>query len=191
VATLRLFVAVAIEAALAEALGCVSAALRARVETQAPRARLTWVPPERLHFTLRFIGAVDEATATRMKAALLAPVAVAPFALTVGGLGTFPGRGAPRVVWAGVERGADGLAALAHHVGDRLHPFEVEAEAAYRPHLTLARVRDAAGLRSRDVLEPQPATPFGTMRVDAITLFESRLSPKGPQYIPLQSTPLS
>jgi 2'-5' RNA ligase len=187
----RLFVAVAIDAALADALGRASAALRARLEAHVPRARLTWVPPERLHFTLRFIGAVDDATAGRMKAALAPRIGLTPFDLTVSGLGTFPARGTPRVIWAGLERGVDEMTTLAHHVADRLRAFALAAEAAYRPHLTLARVREAAGLRGRDVVEPPPSTPFGTTHVDAITLFESRLSPKGPQYIPLQSTHLA
>ena len=55
---------------------------------------------------------------------------------------------------------------------------------------TLARVREAGGLRSAALLESIKDTTFGTTTVDAITLFESRLSPKGPNYVALQRTGL-
>jgi 2'-5' RNA ligase len=52
-------------------------------------------------------------------------------------------------------------------------------------------VREAAGLRSREWLAAAGAAALGTTRVDAITLYESRLSPKGPTYVPLQRSPLT
>ena len=63
-------------------------------------------------------------------------------------------------------------------------------ERAYRPHLTLARVRDAAGLKSRPLFEGLAERALGTTRVEAITPYESRLSPKGPSYVPLRRTEL-
>ena len=60
----------------------------------------------------------------------------------------------------------------------------------YSPHLTLARVREAAGLRSASLLDGLEDRSLGTTRIDAITLFQSRLSPKGPTYVPLLRTSL-
>ena len=198
----RLFVAAEIDPSLARELGRVSGEMRQQVEARAPRAQVTWVPPERLHFTVHFIGEVAADRAEAIKAALAQPLGVPAFDLTVAGLGTFPTRGTPRVVWVGVGDGREALIALEREVTGRLGNFRLKAEATgtaqaagtakarYTPHLTLARVRDAAGLRPRDLLRLAPQGPFGTTHVGAITLFESRLSPKGPQYLALQSTDL-
>ena len=186
---MRLFVAAEIDPQLARDLARVSGEIRQRVDVRAPPAKLTWVPPERLHVTVHFIGQVAAADVEAIKAALAPPLSVSPFTLAVAGIGTFPGRGTLRVLWAGCGEGREALIAVADEVKERLRDFRLKPEATYTPHLTLARVRDAAGLRTAD-LAADAATPFGTTRVDAITLFESRLSPKGSQYVRVQSTAL-
>ncbi len=181
-----------IEAAVAEAIAAVGRELRQRVEETAPRARVTWVPTDRLHFTLRFIGEVDGVQAAAVRAALAAPVAVRAFDLTIAGLGAFPERGAPRVLWVGVGDGREEMMALERELGGRLRHFHLKAEAtshadaAYMPHLTLARLREAGGLRTRGLFDGLMPHPIGPSRIGAITLFESRLSPKGPTYLALQ-----
>ena len=76
-------------------------------------------------------------------------------------------------------------------VSDRLAGCGVpRKDRRYRPHLTLARVRDAADLRAGMLLNGLIDRAFGRTLVDAITLFESRLSPRGPTYVPRQRTPL-
>jgi 2'-5' RNA ligase len=51
-------------------------------------------------------------------------------------------------------------------------------------------VRDPAGLRTATLFDGVADRVFGTSRVEAITLFHSRLSPNGPTYEPLQRTEL-
>jgi 2'-5' RNA ligase len=188
---MRLFVAVEIDPALARELARVAGEVRTRIAARAPQARITWVAADRLHFTVRFIGDVDAARAAALAAALAAPLAVTPFDLTMSGIGTFPPRGRPRVIWAGIGDAQSSMAAAEREVSARLAACGIDPEEReYSPHLTLARVRDAGGLRMRDLLEGIPQGPFGTTRVDAITLFQSRLSPKGPTYVALQRTAL-
>ena len=189
---MRIFVAVECGEEIAGNAAAAIARLRAHVAERAPAARLTWAAPERLHLTVRFIGEVAPATAETIAAALAPPLPLPAFTFTVGGLGTFPPRGAPRVLWAGLRSGPDELHALDRAVTGRLLPLGVPPEdRPYSPHLTLARVRDAAGLRAADLVAPLAEAAFGTAQVDAITLFESRLSPKGATYRPLQRTPLA
>jgi 2'-5' RNA ligase len=188
---MRLFVAAEIDPALARELARVADQVRQRVDSREPQARLTWVPADRLHFTIRFLGDVDAPRASAVASVLTPPLALAPFAVTLAGLGAFPQQGPPRVIWAGIGEGREAMRALEHEVSARLAACGIPPESRkYSPHLTLARVRAAAGLRSREVLDGTPQQPFGTTRVDAITLFESRLSPKGPAYVSLQRTPL-
>jgi 2'-5' RNA ligase len=188
---MRLFVAVEIDSVLARELARVAGELRRRIEARAPRARLTWVAPDCLHFTVRFIGEVAGDRVSAIAAALAAPLSVAPFELTMAGLGAFPPKGPPRALWAGTSEGIAYMSRVEREVNARLSSCGIEAEnRAYSPHLTLARVREAAGLRAREALDGAPQGPFGSTRVDAITLFESRLSPKGPTYVSVQRTPL-
>jgi 2'-5' RNA ligase len=193
----RLFVAAELEPAAAAALADLSATLRRRAERLAPRAKLTWIPAERLHLTIRFIGELNEAVAAQVRGVLAEPLALAPFTLTLDALGVFPPKGPARVVWAGIGTARESLIAAEHEVSARLEACGIPREPRpYSPHLTLARVRDAAGLRSGELLADHKGTGLSedqrrvSSRVDAITLFQSRLSPKGPTYVALMHTPL-
>ncbi len=187
---MRLFTAIELGDEVAPRAGALVEELRRRTGTLAPSARITWVAPGRMHLTLRFIGEVDGAGAERVLHVLRPPVGHAPFVVRWGSPGAFPARGAPRVLWIGVQSGAERLEMLETEVSRRLHTVGLPRDARpYRPHVTLARVREPAGLRTAalfDRLTPQ----LGETRVVAITLFESRLSPKGPTYTALQHTPL-
>jgi RNA 2',3'-cyclic 3'-phosphodiesterase len=186
----RLFVACETGAAVADAAGTLIDDLRARVARLAPQARLTWVPKERLHFTVRFIGAVDATRVPAFCEALAPPLRHPAFDAVVQGVGVFPDRRPPRVIWAGLRSGASQMVALAHEVNARLAPLaDVDSE-ELRPHLTLARVREPHGLRGQTLLEGLDAVALGITRVEAVTFFESRQTGGTLQYIPLLRTPL-
>jgi 2'-5' RNA ligase len=182
----RLFVAVEIAPQVVDAIAACGDELRRR-SARAPRARITWVPAERLHVTLRFIGEVDPARAEAIAAVLSPDVPLAPFELTLERVGTFPEHGPPRVLWAGVGVGADSLLAVEREVSVRLDRCGVAREdRPYHPHLTLARVREPGGLRTTAWLEGLSDRRFGVSSVNAITLFESRPSRQGHVYVALR-----
>ena len=188
---MRLFVAVELDPPVVQALGDFAATLRTRAHALAPAARINWVTPEQLHVTSRFIGEVKDAQAAAIAGALLDALAVPPFDLVLQGAGAFPERGAPRVLWAGLAAGSEGLIAIEAEVSARLAACGIAREdRPYRPHVTLARVREAAGLRSSALVEDAADRHFGAMRVETITLFQSRTSPKGAVYTPLHHTVL-
>jgi 2'-5' RNA ligase len=165
--------------------------LRDRVVRLAPRARVSWVGEGRVHLTLAFIGEVDEGRAADVLGALRPALSGSPFEVSVHGVSVFPARGSPRVLWVGVGDGRDRLLQLERDVRGRLQAVGVVSEdRAYHPHLTLARVREAGGLRVARLLEGIGDARVGTFRVDAITLFQSRLSPRGPSHVALQRTAL-
>lgn len=183
--------AVELAADVVEALAACCEELRRR-SADAPHARIAWVAADRLHVTVRFIGEVDERRAKAIADVLRPDIAVAPFELAIEGVGTFPERGAPRVVWAGVASGAEALGVVEAHVSGRLAQCGVPAEArSYHPHVTLARVREPRGLRPVVWLEGLTARRFGIAPVNAITLFESRPSPRGHVYTALQRSRLT
>ena len=113
----------------------------ALVRETAPSVR--WTSADKLHLTVRFLGEVDEA---RVDALAQAGASVAkrhgPVELAIGGIGAFPNPRRPRVVWMGVER-SPRLELIAHELEEAIAPLGFEPEGrAFRPHVTLARVRE-------------------------------------------------
>jgi 2'-5' RNA ligase len=155
---------------------------------------LSWVPPERIHVTLHFFGGLDEAAVSALRQAIGDRVPIPPFDLALDAGGTFPASGRPRVVWLGFDAGADALARLHDSIEPRAAGFgQPDRHAAFQPHVTIARVRrDIAPSVGRALREAAARTPVpaSRARVDAVTLFESVPSPKGPSYVPIFRVPL-
>lgn len=189
---MRLFAAVRVDPEVARRIASFSEGLKKQIDGRAPAARVTWVNEDQLHITIRFIGHVDHAQCSRIQDALKPAIQGHPFNVLVAGAGAFPPRRAPRVLWAGITEGREALAAIEQEVSARLASSGVVREdRPYSPHITLARVREPSGLRAWALFKGVVTQRFGGWRVDAITLFESRPSPRGHQYVALQTTPLA
>jgi 2'-5' RNA ligase len=183
---MRLFVGLELDASVVRTLEQCTLDVRWRVENAAPHARLSWVPADRIHVTVRFIGHVDETRGSAIAAALAPEIDQSPFEMHIRGVGTFPLRGAPRVFWAGVHASPHVLEDLERRVTERLAPFGIAGEQRpYQPHITLARVREGKGLRASALTEGHERRDFGSSMVEAITLFESRPSTEGVRYVPV------
>jgi 2'-5' RNA ligase len=187
---MRLFIAVEMNRAIEAVAREVIDDLRARAARLAPRAKITWAAPERMHVTVRFIGEADETIARAITSALGPTIDAPVFDVTVEGVGAFPAKGPLRVFWAGLSDGRSGLLEVERAVSQRLETLVAAEDRPYSPHLTLARVKDPAGLSRARLLDGLTEKHFGTVHVDAITLFESRLSPKAATHVPLQRTAL-
>jgi len=187
---MRLFVAVEMNESVAEAARDTIDDLRARATRLAPRARVTWSAPDRIHITVKFIGEADETSTQAIRSALGPTIDAPVFDLAVEGVGAFPPKGPPRVFWAGLTDGRDGLLEVERVVSERLKSLVPAEDRPYAPHLTLARVKEPAGLARATLFEGLTTRQFGSVHVDAITLFESRLSPKGATHVPLQRSAL-
>jgi 2'-5' RNA ligase len=152
-----------------------------------------WVPPENMHLTVRFIGNVPDDGVSALLAALTPPLDVAPFDIELGGCGRFPPRGAPRVLWIGLTKGLQPLAALHGEFNRRLALVGREPEnKPFNAHLTIARVKEtrAAGANTVDAVCQSVRISAVRQRVDTVTVFESRLSPHGSTYGVVRRTPL-
>jgi 2'-5' RNA ligase len=176
----RLFVAVDLDEPTRDAIAKISSSVRDAVAHGSSRPRVTWVPPDRFHLTIEFLGDVDPAAEQRVRSALEQPIPVAPFTLQFDGLGLFPPARSPRVLWLGIAEGVAGLrrvhAELRRRLGDQAKPEE-----EFNPHLTLARIRDRVPRQQWSRTTAMRARA-GPCPIDRVTLYESRLSPKGPAY---------
>jgi RNA 2',3'-cyclic 3'-phosphodiesterase len=189
---MRLFTGVELDASVVHAAGELVAELARRSQRLAPNARVAWVTPERMHVTVRFIGRQDDEACARIRAVLDDPVSVLPFTVRVERLGSFPPRGSPRVIWAGLSGGVEGLESVERDVTARLSRVGIPPEdRPYSPHLTLGRVKEPGGLQTAALFRDLADIVLGATTVEAITLFESRVSSKGPTYIPLHRMALN
>lgn len=183
--TVRLFIAINFPADVRAALHTAMQPLR----TVAPEIR--WVDEPRIHLTMKFLGEhPDDAVAPLVGALEMVAGGYDPIVLELGGLNAFPNLRQPRVVWLGVN--ADPKLELLHHDVETAcaalgHSVEGRA---YRPHVTLGRVRD----RARD-----PARIAGTARgiswravasADALDLMVSEHVNGAPRYRVVGSAPL-
>ncbi|MBJ7440186.1 MAG: RNA 2',3'-cyclic phosphodiesterase [Sphingopyxis sp.] len=147
-----------------------------------------WQDDDQLHLTLRFIGEVDRHRAEDIAAALGALHAPA-ISARIAGVGLFDRRGAPHMIWAGVEPLAQ-LAALQRKVDQSLARVGVAPETrAFMPHITLARLNRSAG----------PVAPFLALHndlasapfvFDHIILYESEMGHGGSRDHPVARYPL-
>lgn len=177
--TWRVFIAVDIDDHVRQALALVQAALR---DTH-PAIR--WVPPENLHITLAFLGNLFPDQIAGLANALEITLRPLPaFSCSVAELGTFGPRHSPRVVWVGIQQGADPLIALQKTTAETIRAFGLIAEDhAFHPHLTLGRIRAARdGIALQERLDQFTGKPFGAIRVDRVLVMKSNIRPSGPVY---------
>jgi RNA 2',3'-cyclic 3'-phosphodiesterase len=181
--TLRLFFAVELPDELREA----AAAHAARLRREFPAASASWPRPESLHLTLKFLGEVEAVRLDALHYAASAAAAwLAPFELTVEGAGTFPPRGAARVLWLGVRDDSAQLSRLQYRLEKECAQMGFPRESKpFRPHLTLARPRVPRHAEAVAALsEEHRRTPFGphTFQVTGFVLMRSELGPGGSRY---------
>jgi 2'-5' RNA ligase len=135
------------------------------------------VPPENWHFTLRFLGSTTANARDQIIQRLDAATCGAQFAIRFNELGAFPNPGRARILWLGVDEGADRLihlSAIAEGVA-RSVGFPAETR-DFKPHLTLSRIDPPASAKT--LIGSKPT--FGVqMTVESVVLYRSRLG-RGP-----------
>jgi 2'-5' RNA ligase len=147
-----------------------------------------WVRPDLIHLTLVFLGEVPaDMLGDLEQAAREALAGFAPLELRVSGAGHFPPRGAPRVVWIGIEDLSGRLMAVQAALAKATGAFAEKVEdRAYTAHLTLGRVRSPKGARDlTGAVDAMSAHTGPTFSAGEVTIFKSELSPQGPAYTAL------
>jgi 2'-5' RNA ligase len=144
-----------------------------------------FVRDEGVHVTLRFLGWTRADTLAGLEAPLRdAAAQCPPLDVKVRGLDVFPERGAPRVLWLGLEMPAAAAALQAAcEKAAVASGFEPETR-AFHPHLTLGRW----GHRARRTALPD--VDLGSVRLGELVLYRSDLRPAGSVYTPLAVLPL-
>ena len=131
------------------------------------------VPAENWHFTLRFLGSTEEAARDQIIRTLKAATCGPRFTIHFNELGAFPNPARARILWVGIDQGAERMIQLAAiaEAAARLAGFAAEGR-EFKPHLTLSRIDPAASVRTLLGSKPRIDT---RMTVESVILYRSRL----------------
>jgi RNA 2',3'-cyclic 3'-phosphodiesterase len=151
-------------------------------ELMEPLEGVRWTLPAQLHLTLRFLGDVLEDQAQQM-AGKLASVQVDSFILTLDGLGVFPPRGAPRILWVGLGNAHTRLFQLRQQVDDAVLAAGWRGDLrTFEPHITIGRVVDATPTSIEAWLRRHRDFAGPAFRVKSFQLMASELRSNGPAH---------
>lgn len=155
-----------------------------RLRKALPNVHASWSRADNIHLTLKFFGDVEKDAIKKLSAAAARVVQTfSPFQIRVGGTGTFPKQALPRVLWIGIEDPSGNLASLEARFEDEcaIEGFPKE-DRAFRPHLTLARIRKPEGSRNLGELHKEIGFAASEVVVPELLLMRSELSSEGSKY---------
>jgi 2'-5' RNA ligase len=189
--TKRLFVAISPPGDILQKLHAATTALAKEIPPQAIR----WTHPKKLHLTLNFLGSIEVARIPEIQSALDAACKGHPgHEVQVAGLGAFPTRSRPQIIWAGLAGDLRALESVKRSIDVHFAACGFVAEARpFRPHLTLGRASAMSPGERRKlakVLDEQRAREFGPWQIEKVDLMQSVLSAQGTAYTTLESIAL-
>ncbi len=176
---MRVFAALPLPAPAVEVLRGLLAPLIRRY----PRIRA--VKPAGLHITLHFFGELPEPKVGELGTLWDDPGVGGPvIRASFGGLGQFPERGIPRVIWVGIDAGAAALTAYVARFHSLIQRLGYAPDPrGFTPHITLAR-------NPGERMDPGWTRELGPAGPDFFfsecVLFQSILSPRGADYVRLR-----
>ena len=159
----------------------------AEVRTLHPQVR--WLPQNKLHLTLVFLGPTDPGRVESISAAV-ARVARShqSFDVATGDAGGRLGGRGGGVAWLRLADGGRDVGQLSLELDDAIGAHRYDANNAPRPHLTVARGASEDALVD---LRHAADTLRITWSVDRAVLFRSHTDPRGSRYEELTSASLS
>ena len=182
---MRIFIAVRIPERIREGLS----RLQSFLSDEGLR-QIRWVRASGVHLTLRFCGEISSQTLGLLSDNLTPGAPFPPFESRLGRLGVFPDRGAPRVLFLGLEPAA-ALLPLSEWVEKRVQAAGLPPEnRPFKPHLTLGRFRPGTRSAALPELPILPELDRATIPVGSLTLFRSHLGAQGARYEVLSEYPL-
>lgn len=180
---MRAFVAIELPDAIKENLAGLAERLRPA------RVPASWVRPEQIHLTLRFLGDVDKTRLEQISATLRAAYrGTPPFTVRVSGTGGFPNIRRPHVIWVSLHSAENELAEVQQKAESAAQAIGLTPEERpFNPHLTLARIKDPhAAWPLAAMLEQEAQFHAGEFTVSGVSLFSSQLNPKGALHTRLE-----
>lgn len=149
---------------------------------------IKWVPIDNLHITLQFLGNIQQAEHISVEKKMNEILKnTERFQIDLRNIDAFGSLEKGRLVWMGV-RESQNLMGIQSEIQTACHellPENFKDQMEFKPHVSLARLRNQKHLRS--FLEPFMRKKFGQIEVDKICLYESVLQNRFPVYKPLKT----
>ena len=183
--SMRCFIAIDIDENMRKAFADLEQQMQTRTRGEnINKSDVKWVQPEHVHITLKFLGEVKDEQISEV-CNIVGELAKQSkgFELDMESVGYFGGKSA-RVLWVGSGRGKEELGLLAGAIDERLSlagwPKETRE---FSGHLTLCRIRNTlAGLKLAQMSKEYEGFKLGTVSVEALSVYQSELTPSGPNY---------
>ena len=154
-----------------------------------------WVKVDNIHLTVVFMGSVETEDITAIAQGVQEVCQTfGPFDMSLKGIGCFPNRRTPRVLWLGLDGELERMSDFRDALQGHLTGFGIKEEKRkFKPHLTLARFRKP---KKMDVKEDQLLSKYedissSVCSLKELILFKSDLKPTGAVYTKLESWPLT
>lgn len=168
----RLFVSIELPESVKEQLVALDPKLRG----------VRWLEAPLMHLTLAFLGNVSSDIQATLSEKLRS-IAWKPFFLPLVGVGTFPSKGWPKIIWVGVGTGHPHLFQLHKRVQEAILAAGLEPDLrSFHPHVTVARCRDVSPQTIRPFLKSHAEFDAGMIHVESFCLNSSELTPAGSVY---------
>ena len=157
-----------------------------------PDVAASWSRVENIHLTLKFFGNVALDRIPAISAAAARTVTeFSTFPIGIGDTGVFPRPSRPQVLWIGVSDPSGKLSALQERLENEFAADDFPKEdRAYRPHLTIARIRRPEGARRLADTHLEMKFPARNIELKELVVFRSELSPKGSKYTAISKHPI-
>lgn len=179
---MRAFIAIGLPEDIKKSIACLQEKLKSASRD------ISWVKPENIHLTLKFLGEIDEHGLSLAEAAMEDVTSRENnFYIRLSSAGAFPRVDFPRVIWVGIDKGDACVKRIAQNLEDTLsHVGFPKEKKEFSSHITIARVRSALKGNEMTNLLNEYADIFHDKETGftacGITLFKSTLTPKGPIY---------
>ncbi len=149
------------------------------------------VSPKNLHFTVKFLGEVDEDKLHDIETYVTEVVKeFKPFEISVGRVGFFGDPSHIKTVWIDVVEGRETIIRLMRNIDSRLKHIRWDGREPV-PHLTIGRVKKPVNtLQLYENISETIRMNFGSMCVESVKLKSSTLTPEGPVYSDVKTFPL-
>jgi 2'-5' RNA ligase len=184
---MRVFVAIDIDETIQAALADLQDNIRK--ETYLEKGEATWVKPQLMHLTIKFLGDInDEQSPQVCRIAEEIAARHKAFTVEVANVGTF---GKPaKVLWVGVGENCRELMALQKDMEELfVQAGWPKEQREFNGHLTLCRIKSFKAAKKLPQTAGHYATvPLGSQKIDAICVYKSKLTPDGPVYTLLQKS---
>ena len=168
--------------------------LRNEVYKDKSIGKVSWVKPDNLHITLKFLGNVSAGDIDKIAAIMdKAASGKGEITLTYTKMGVFPNLSRPRVLWVGFEEPAGTLKGIVKELEEGLSSLlgTAKEKRPFVPHLTIARIKDyTKHVKLSELIKKGVNLTEESFKVSQIVLYNSELKPSGAVYTKVKAASL-